>query len=341
MTSLAVGTAGRIWSYCVNDNRVPEAAVLASELEVIIGSIDCDSATMSIILIALAYARFATCDFDTPLQVTDEILALPQKEPTVELAIADTLRGLIEICLGDYEQGRRHLRKGTDEARELPPVTYAAALAYWVTLLAAVGTYEADELVDEMREVLRRAESFGDIFGIIAAQWAYGTALLRTKNAPHDEAIAVLEDARAAILKHRVWIVALTTIGPDLAIDAARKGQRDEAIQELRASVSLQMTGGSRVFVGSACEALVELLIDRRGLDDLTEAHRIVDQWQVRRPEIPALDLWWLKSRALLAGAEGNSDGYADLAKQYLGLCEKLDARGRLAEARRMVNEIT
>jgi len=46
-------------------------------------------------------------------------------------------------------------------------------------------------------------------------------------------------------------------------------------------------------------------------------------------------------ARSVGQGAEGNSDGYADLAKQYLGLCEKLDARGRLAEARRMVNEIT
>ncbi len=341
LRSFAIGTAGRIWSFCVNDNRVPEAAVLASELEAIIGSIDCDVATKSIILISLAYARFATCDFDTAHEVCDAILALPHKEPIVEIAIADTLRGLIEICLGDHERGRRHLRKGTEEARVLSPVSYAAALAYWVTLLAAVGAYEADELVDEMREVLRRAESFGDIFGIIAAQWAYGTTLLRAKNASRDEAIDALEDARAGILKHRVWIVALTTVVPDLAIDAARKGQRDGAIEELRASVSLQMTGGSRVFVGCACEALVELLIDRGSIDDFTDARRIIDQWHARRPGIPALDLWWLRSRALLAKAEGNSDGYAELVKLYLEQCEKLDARGRFVDARRLVNEIT
>ena len=28
LTSLAIGTAGRIWSFSVNDNRVPEAAAL-------------------------------------------------------------------------------------------------------------------------------------------------------------------------------------------------------------------------------------------------------------------------------------------------------------------------
>jgi adenylate cyclase len=339
LKSLAIGTAGRIWSFGVNDNRVPEAAALAWELEQIVGGIDCDPTTKSIILISLAYARFATCDFDTALQVIDAIQALPHEEVIVELSVANTLRGVIEICLGDHEQGRRHLREGTDEARVLSPVSSAAALAYWVTLLATVGTYQADELVDEMRYVLRRAESFGDIFGIIAAQWAYGSALLRAKNASHDEAIDVLERARTSIMRHGVWTLALATICPDLAIDAARKGQRDESIEELRASVSLQIAGGSRVFVGCACEALVELLIERGFIDDFTEARRIVDRWQARRPGIPALDLWWLKSRALLAKAEGDSDCYAELAKQYLSLCEKLDARGRLAEARQMVNK--
>jgi adenylate cyclase len=339
LKSLAIGTAGRIWSLSVNDNRVPEAAALALEIEQIVGAIDCDPATKSIILISLAYARFATCDFDTALRVIDALQALPHEEMIVELSVADTLRGVIEIFLGDYEQGRRHLQKGVDEARELPPVNYGAALAYWVTLLATVGTYPADELVDEMRDLLRRAESFGDMFGIIAARWVYGTALLRAKNASHDEAIDVLKRARAGVVKHRVWALALATIVPDLAIDDAQKGQRDKAIDELRASVSFQMAGGSRVFVVSACEALVELLIDRGSVDDIAEANRIVDMWQTRRPSVPAMDLWWLKSRALLAKAEGDSACHAELAQQYLSLCEKLDARGRLDEASRMVNE--
>ena len=37
--------------------------------------------------------------------------------------------------------------------------------------------------------------------------------------------------------------------------------------------------------------ALVALLIGRGSTDDLTEAHRIVDHWQDRRPGIRALDL--------------------------------------------------
>ena len=63
---------------------------------------------------------------------------------------------------------------------------------------------QTDDLVDDMREALRRAESFGDISGIVAAQWAYGTVLLRAEKASHDEAIDVLERAQTNIQKHKV-----------------------------------------------------------------------------------------------------------------------------------------
>jgi adenylate cyclase len=341
MTSLAIATAGRIWSYSVNDYRVPEAAALASEIDGIIDSIQCDAQTKSIILIAVAYARFATCDFDGALRVIETIQALPHDQLIVENSISDSLKGVIEICMGHHEQGKRSLTKGTDEARVLPPVNYAAALSYWVALLAAVGTYATEDLVDEMRNVLRRAESFGDVFGIIAAQWAYASALLRSGGQCRDEAIELLERVRASIAKHKVWRLALTTVVPDLALDAARRGKRDEAIAELRESVAVQMTGGSPVFAGCAGEALVELLVDRGTVDDLAEANRIVDQWQTRRPGPPALDLWWLKSRAILARARGDVERYAELATQYLELCRMVDARGRFAEARRMVDEMT
>ena len=67
---------------------------------------------------------------------------------------------------------------------------------YLSSTIAALGMCNADDLVDDMRDALRRAESFGDISGIIAAQWAYGTVLLRAENASHDEAIDVLERAQ-------------------------------------------------------------------------------------------------------------------------------------------------
>jgi adenylate cyclase len=47
--------------------------------------------------------------------------------------------------------------------------------------------------------------------------------------------------------------------------------------------------------------------------------------------------MWWLKSRALLAAAEGNRDAYAEWAGRYLQFCQDMDARARLRETRAMV----
>jgi adenylate cyclase len=341
LRSLAIGTAGRIISLTFNDIRVPEVLALASEIEEMLNHLDCDALPeIDIILIAVARAHYANCDFDAALAVFDAILARPQEEETIEFAGALTWRGVMEMSRGDYEDGRRHLREGLRRARVLPPVSYAIILSFG-GLMAAMGMYQPDDLVDEMREALRRAESFGDICGIIDAQFAYGTVLLRAHNASRDEAIDLLQRARASIEKHKVQTNVMTVIGADLAIDAARKGRRDEAIDDLRTLFALHLDSGIRVELGCTAEALVRLLIERGDSDDFAEAHRIVDEWRVRRPGIPAADLWWLKSRALLAKAESDWDDYAELASQYLKLCEKLDAVGRVAEARRMVSTPT
>ncbi len=87
----------------------------------------------------------------------------------------------------------------------------------------------------------------------------------------------------------------------------------------------------------------MEILLARGGTaNDISEARQIIEQWNDHRPGVPALDLWWLKSRALMAKAERNWSAYAELARQYLEECEKkLGARGRLAQAHRLVNEAT
>jgi class 3 adenylate cyclase/tetratricopeptide (TPR) repeat protein len=339
LTSLAIATAGLIFSFAVNENRVPEAAALASELEDMVSHVDCDAETRSIILNAVAFVRFANCEFDAALKVIDAIHPLSTDVPADELFSANALLGAIETCAGRYEQGRGRLREQLEHARARSSARYAVILIY-VMLTTTLGLDQADEMVDHVRDALRRAESEGDIAGIITAQLACGTVLLRVKDAALNEAIDVLHEAHANMRKHKGMTIAAPPICADLAIDAARHGRIDEAIDELRATFASHMAGGSRVFVGCAGEALVGLLIERGSTDDLTEAHRIVDHWQDPPHGVPALDLWWLKSRALLAKVEGDSEGYAELATQYLELCEKLDARGRLDEARQMVNRI-
>ena len=59
--------AGRIISFCSNDNRIPEAAELAEELATIVDRIECDVPTMGAVLFAVAYARLSDCRISTPL----------------------------------------------------------------------------------------------------------------------------------------------------------------------------------------------------------------------------------------------------------------------------------
>lgn len=335
---LALATAGRIWSFSLNDVRVPEAVTLASELEVMVDGIVCDAATKAIILNSVANMWFAVCEFGSALRAIDAILALPDDVPPNETVAAQVLRGVIEMCLGDSEEGQRHFQKGMEQAATLGPLNYAMVSHYWGTV-AVLGMCRADDLVDETREALCCAESFGDVSGLIATLWAHGSVLLRAKNTSHDEAIELLERARILIEEHKLHIVALATITADLAIAATRQGRIDEAIDNLRPTVVQHFDGGCRAYVGRTAEALIELLARRGSVDDLIEAHRIVDRWQVREAGITAVDLWSLKSRALLARADGNSDDYVALSKTYLEVCQRLDARGRLVEAHRMLDE--
>ncbi|MCV7239288.1 ATP-binding protein [Mycolicibacterium celeriflavum] len=337
--SLALGTAGRIFSLTVNGFRIRDAAAMLPHLDALAASLDIDAETRAIILNSLGYAHFANCDFEAALRAVNAITDVIPDVPPVEVAPAVILRGVIEVCLGNPEVGRRHLEEGARQARSLPAVNYSAVQVYWA-LLVALGLREAADLVDSTRDVLSRAEAFGDACGIIIAQWAYGTVLLRAGEENREEAVDVLRRARTNTMKYRVGVVGLTTVICDLARDAARRGAKDEAIGELRALRS-QSSGCSPVFGVVANEALVELLTERGTVDDLAEAHRIVQQWQDERPGIPALDLWWLKCRALLARAEDRSAAYAELAARYLELCESLDARGRLDEAHRLADEST
>lgn len=334
--SLAIGTAGRIWSLTINDTHVREAAALTSELEAMVEGLECDAAAMSIILNAVAFGRFANCEFDAALRVTEAIKALAPDVPAEEVVSADALAGFVEACLGDVERGGRRLREATDKARGLTSIRYAYVLVYWACAIT-LGLYQTEDLTEEMPAALRRAESFGDMAGITVAQWACGAVLLRARNGSHDAAIHVLQRAYASIQESHALALSLSFIQADLAMDNARNGRRDEAIEDLRGLVAQQSDRGSRVFLGRPTEALIELLIERQAPTDLAEAHRMVDEWQSRRPGIPALDLWWLRSRALLAKAEGNSAQFAERAGQYLEFCERIDAQGRLSEARELL----
>ena len=175
--SLAIAMAGRIMTFSVNAFRALEVAPLAAELEGIVDDLStAPPEELEILFTAMTFAHLDNLEFDAALRIIDSTLALPLTRPSIDRAVAYALRGFTEVCLGKHEQGITNLRTGTALARALTPVSYSAVLIYW-GMLAGMGLYVADELVEDMRDALRRAESFGDRFGIIAAQWVYGTRI--------------------------------------------------------------------------------------------------------------------------------------------------------------------
>jgi adenylate cyclase len=331
--SLGIGMAGQLWSITVNDENIHEAAALASELHRMTESAHWDAEATGIVVNAVAFTKFANCEFDAGLRALD--LLTTGDTPLVELAPAQGLRGVMELCLGRDEEGRQHLREGIELARADRPMTFTHSVLY-AGAVVALGLCETDEFIDDIRDAVRVADALGESSGIVCTQWSYGTVVLRARRGTSADAIDALRRALSYIDEHSSMTFIRPTIIADLAIDAVSKGDREPALRDLRAGFARYAGRGSKIFAGCSGEALVELLTERGSADDLAEARRIVARWQQLRPGIPGLDLWWLRSRTLLARAEGDLSGYAELSAQYLTLCEKLDARGRLDEARTM-----
>src|SRR5690606_3835487 len=170
-----------------------------------------------------------------------------------EIAGALSLRGLIEMCVGDADSGMRALRRAFELSRPLHPVRFASVQIY-AAIPSILGVADAADLVDDARTAWELAEAFGDICGIVMAGWAYGTLLVRAPDS-YDDGIALLRTTRATVHQHRLGECAMATVATDLALDAARAGHVDEAIEELRKVFENGLSGFPTLVVFSA-EAL-------------------------------------------------------------------------------------
>ena len=338
LLSLALGTAGQVISLSTNHNRLSDAAQLASELAAMVDHIDCPEPTKLEILHSVTWAHFLACDFPSALSAIDRQKGLAGEDAAISKAQTLSVRAAIEISTGDHENGRRHFRQAIEQARSLHPVTYAQVLtgrSWFVTM----GLDDAGELVPQTREALLQARAFGDNFGVVSALFAHGTVLLRADSGARAEAIGLLEEARAGIERHGIQTFLWCSVVADLAVDSARKGALEDAIDAARRAYRSPFGAGSPTMIGRTAETFIELLIDRGSAQDAAEARSVaatVADMRLPSP-VAAVDLCRLKCRLMVSKSEGDASGYADLAGQYLALVERLDAHGRLAETRQMI----
>jgi adenylate cyclase len=325
--ALALATSGQVISLFSSQVRIPDSAALAAELVEMVDRLDCDQATELELLRSVLLAQYVNGDFDGTLRTIERIHRLSDDPTSVPVVHATFIRGAISVWRGDHERGRRDMRIATEQARSFNPVAQGQGLLSTEALVRA-GLENANELAGVTADVLRRSESFGDTWGIAWAQYLHGTMLLRCPEPPRAEAIDLLEQARAAINRQKVLASVGGLIEADLALATVDHGRRDDALARVRATFERYIANGSSLYVGVPAESLVELLIQRGGTEDLAEARSVLTRWEAGQfpAPIPGLDLWRLKCRAMVTKAEGNEAAYAEVARQYLELAERLDA---------------
>jgi adenylate cyclase len=328
--SLAVGMAGRMTSLCTNFNRPFEATALAADLIDMIEPLGADAMMQVDLMFTVVWAHFMALDYDAALSSTHRLLAIAGTAVNSSVARANAVAGVSRLVTAHPEQGRRDLQLGIDQARGLDPVAYAAVMTLKCGLIAVGLEALDDATLADAREALIRAESFGDNFGLVLGLWACGLTLLRGDPGSAHEAIGLLERARDIIIKHGTASIALAPIESDLALVAARNGERDAAIERMRSVIRIQIEDSYLTFFGVSTAAFVQLLTDRASADDLAEAKMLVDLVEANAAgsHLPALDYCVQHCRMLLAKASGDEGAYTAAANGYREVSERLDARG-------------
>jgi adenylate cyclase len=337
MLSLALGMSGRLTSLIITEGRIRDAAVMASELERLICEVDAPGALRGELLMAVAFAQYEGCKFEEALQTTDRLRAIPEANGD-DVAPAASVAGVINVMTGRRAQGQRDLDFGVGFARELDPVSYAIALAYKTDLVVQGFDLADEQLVNETRDALRLAESFGDPYALSSARLSHGTALLRSGHPDRDAGIRLCKLSRSAGID-----INGSATDAELAAATAEEGQRDRQIEILRSAIQPELDRGETLLTGYSVSVLVELLADRGAPDDLAQAREVVAQLEylIAAVSLPALELWPLQCLARLAKAVGDSATYVSLVTRYRKLAEELDARGHIAIARRLASEST
>jgi adenylate cyclase len=334
---LALALSGRLTSLIINDGRPRDAAPMASELQGLYERIDGTASERAEVLMAVAFAQYEALELSEALRTTDRLLAIGAGLTAQDIAPALAMAGAIKILTGRRAEGRRdHATARRLSRAEGDAVTFAISLGY-ETDTVLVGFELVDEvLLDEARNAVRMAESFGDAYGLALARWAYGMALLRTDDHERTDGIHFLHLSRSDGID-----IGGSNLEADVAAESLRQGRLDDGqIAALLDAVEAEINNGDILCVGQSTAVLVRLLVVRRQPDDMDRAHDIVSQLeaQLAACSVPAFHLWPLQCRALLANAIGDETGYLEAVARYRGMAEQLDARGHLAAARQLAS---
>jgi class 3 adenylate cyclase len=343
--SLAIGLAGLVLDRAFQ-GRIREASRLASEAWALIESIGDATLTVGLSFPAI-YPKAHSGEWCDMLRWSQRAIDLADGDPSQgnfiigsPLAVVLTSRAMARYCLG-RPGWSDDLRHGLAMARSADPLTYATVVAYVYFPGIPFGVLAAhDPVVREIEDALRIAERSGDDMALLIARPMLGLALVhRHTDAQRDRGWKLLAEASDGLLRRGTGLSELRLVNVYLARERARRGDRDEAIPLMFAAVDQLVREGQLPSWGTpATGVLVETLLDRGAEGDVVEAEAAIERLAAAPADdgLVIREIWLLRSRALLARAQGDDTAYRDYRDRYRALATLLGFEGHMAWAEAM-----
>jgi hypothetical protein len=343
--SLAVAMVGLVMDH-VYQGRIREASQLASETMALIESVGDPTLTVGLSFAAI-YAKVESAEWSDVLRWSQRVIDLADGDPSKgnlllgsPLAVAFAQRAIARYCLG-RPGWRDDLRQGLSMARSADHLSYAAVVSFVYIPGIPYGVLRPDDsAIREIEDALRNAERSGDDLALAVARMTLGVALVhRHTAAERDRGQKLLAEVSDVFVRRGHSLSELPIVNVYVARERARRGDRDEAIPLMRATVDHLFREGQLLLWGvPATGVLVETLLDRGADGDVAEAEAAIERLAAAPTDdgVAVRDILLLRLRALLAPAHGDDTGYRDYRDRYRDMARTLGFEGHMRWAEAM-----
>jgi hypothetical protein len=172
------------------------------------------------------------------------------------------------------------------------------------------------------------------------ARVTLGVALVhRRADVERSSGHKLLAEGSEALQSREHNLADLPLVNICLAREQARRGDHDEAIPLMRATVDHLFRERRLLLWGiAATGVLVQTLLDRGTDGDVAEAEAAIERLAAAPADegLVIRDIWLIRLRALLARARGDDIAYRDLVTRYRAMAESLGFEGHIAMAKAM-----
>ncbi|GAY15077.1 adenylate/guanylate cyclase domain-containing protein [Mycobacterium sp. shizuoka-1] len=330
--SLAIGMSALSTELCFA-GRVREAARVSTQQMALLESIADPTPAMGLSLLAFVnWLRVA--EFGEILRWSQKIVDLAGGDPDKgagfgvgsPLAGALAWRGTARWWLG-RPGWRDDLHTAVATARMSTPDTLAAVIAWSYGFAMHYGVLRADDaIIGASEAALQTAQEAGNDRALDLTTYTLAVALLNQDD-PIDRrrGLDLVRRAREIWLAKRAhFLIPVTDVW--IAREAASHGDPDAALQAVRRAVDELRETGNLFYGFWGTGVLAEMLLQRDGAGDLTEAEAAVDWLGTLCADTGSavLEVALVKLRALLARRRGDTIGYRGHRDRYADLAANL-----------------